>query len=57
MNVWKPFYKNWKDFEKLLTENFCRAILSGQSDDLLYEVGLLCLRIQENFESEALWIN
>ena len=54
MNVWKPFYKNWKDFEKLLTKNFCRAILSGQSDDLLYEVGLLCLSIQENFELEAL---
>ena len=50
----EPFYKNWKDLEKLLTENFCRAMLSGQNDDMLYEVGLLCLRIQEAFELEAL---
>ena len=34
----ETFYKNWKGLEKLSTENFCRAILSGQSDDLLYEV-------------------
>ena len=50
----EPFYKNWKGLEKLSTENFCRAILSGRNDDLLYEVGLLCLRIQEIFELEAL---
>ena len=49
----EPFYKNWKGFEMLLTKNFCRAIVSGQNDDLLYEVGLLCLRIQETFELEA----
>ena len=34
----EPFYKNWKGLEKYL----------------LYEVGLLCLRIQETFELEAL---
>ena len=39
------------------TENFCRAILSGQNDDLLYEIGLLCLRIQETFELESLRID
>ena len=50
----EPFYKNWKGLEKLSTENFCRAILSGRNDDTLYEVGLLHLRIQETFEVEAL---
>ena len=50
----EPFCKNWKGLEKLSTEHFCRAILSGQNDDLLYELGLLCLRIQEPFELEAL---
>ena len=39
------FYKNWEGLKTLLTESFCRAILSGQNDDMLYEVGLLCLRI------------
>ena len=53
----EPFYKNWQGLENLSTENFCRAILSGQNDDLLYEVGLLCLRIQESFQLEALRIN
>ena len=57
MNVWNPSTKTGKGLEKLSTENFCRAILSGQNDDMLHEVGLLCLRIQETFELEALWIN
>ena len=48
------FHKNWKGLGKLSTENFCRAILSGKNDDLLYEVALLCLRIQETFELKAL---
>ena len=47
------FYKNWKGLEKLSTENFCKAVLSGQNDGLLYEVGLLRLRIQETFELEG----
>ena len=34
----EPFYKNWKGLEKLSTENFCRAILSGQNDDMFYKV-------------------
>ena len=50
----ESFYKNWKGLEKLSTENFCRAILSGQNDGLLYEVGYLCLRVQETFELESL---
>ena len=41
----EPFYKNWRGLKTLSTESFCRAILSGQNDDMLYEVGLLCLRI------------
>ena len=53
----EPFYKNWKDLEKLSTENVCRAILSAQNDDILYQVGLIYLRIQETFELEALWID
>ena len=53
----ESFYKNWEGLEKLSTENFCRAILSGQNDGLLYEVGYLCLRVQETFELESLWIN
>ena len=50
----KPFYKNWKDLEKLSTENVCKAILSAQNDDIFYQVGLLCLRMHETFELEAL---
>ena len=47
----EPFYKNWKGLEKLSIENFCRAISIGQNDDMLYEVGLLCLKIHETFTS------
>ena len=50
----EPFYKNWKGLDKLSSENFCRAILSGQNDDMLFEVGLLCLRMLETFAIEAL---
>ena len=32
---------------------FCRTISSVENDNLLYEVGLLCLRTQETFEIEA----
>ena len=53
----EPFYKNWKDLENLSTENFCIAILYGQNDDMLYEVGPFCLIRQEAFELEAPWIN
>ena len=50
----ETFYKNWKGLEKSSTKNFCRAMLSGQNYDLFYEVGFLCLRIQETFELESL---
>ena len=53
----EPFYKNWKGLEKLSTENFCRAIVRAQNDDLLYELGVRYLRIQETFELQALRIN
>ena len=46
--------KNQKDLEKVSKENFCWAILVDQNDDLLYEAGLLSLKIQETFELEAL---
>ena len=46
----EPFYKNWKGLKKLSTENFSR----GQNDDLLFEVGLFCLKIQETFARKAL---
>ena len=38
MNLWNASTKTGKVW-KLSTENFCRAILSGQNDDMLYEVG------------------
>ena len=47
MNLWNPPTKPGKGQQK-------RAISSGQSCDLLYEVGLLCLRIQETIELEGL---
>ena len=50
----EPFYKNWKGLDKLSSENFCRAILRGQNDDMLHEVGLLCLRMLETFAIKAL---
>ena len=51
MNLWNPptkLGKVWRNYQQK------RAILRGQNDDLLYEVGLLCLRIQETFELEVL---
>ena len=49
-----PFYQNWKGIEKLSKEELCRAILSCQNEDLLVEIGILCLKIQEAFEAVAL---
>ena len=49
-----PFYQNWKRIEKLSNEELCRAILSCQNEDLLVEIGVLCLKIQETFEAVAL---
>ena len=40
--------KMWRNYQQK------RAILSRQNDDLLHEVGLLCLRKQESFELQGL---
>ena len=47
MNVWNPSTKTGK-----IWENYQQKTSVGQNVDLLYEVGLLCLRIQETFEIE-----
>ena len=49
-----PFFYNWKVINKISTEEFCRAILSCQNDETKLQVGLLCLKIQEAFEEQAL---
>ena len=41
------FYQNWKGIEKLSNEELCRPILPCQNEDLLVEIGILCLKIQE----------
>ena len=43
-----------ESFGEVISRKLFRAILSGQNDDMLYEVGLLCLRVQETFELKAL---
>ena len=48
------FYQNCKGIEKLSSEELCRAILSCQNEDLLVEIGMLCLKIQETFEAVAI---
>ena len=49
-----PFYQNWKGTGKLSNEKLCRAILSCQNEDILVEIGVLCLKIQETFEAVVL---
>ena len=44
----------WKGIHKLTQIEFTNAILACQNDDMLSETGLLCLKIQEAFEKEAL---
>ena len=39
-----PFYQNWRGIEKLSNEEPCRAILLSQNEDLLVEIGILCLK-------------
>ena len=39
---------------KLTQIELTKAILACQNDDMLSETGLLCLKIQEAFEKEAL---
>ena len=50
----KPFYNRWKGIQKLSPEEFCKAILACQNDDMITETGILCLKIQETYQNEAL---
>ena len=45
---------NWKGIEKVSNEELWRAILSCQNENLLVEIGVLCLKIQETFVAVAL---
>ena len=45
---------NWKGIEKVSNEELWRAILSCQNENLLVEIGVLCLKIQETFVAAAL---
>ena len=49
MNVWNPSTKTGN-----VWESYQQKTSVGQNVDLLYEVGLLSLRIQETFELEDL---
>ena len=50
----EPFHKKWKGIHKLTQIELPNAILACQNDDMLSETGLLCLKIQEAFDKEAL---
>ena len=50
----EPFYKKWRGIHKFTQIELTNAILACQNDDMLSETGLLCLKIQEAFEKEAL---
>ena len=49
----KPFYNRWKCIKKLSQEEFCRANLACQNDDMITETEILCLKIQETYQNEA----
>ena len=42
-----PFYQSWKGIEKLSNEEFCRAMLSCQNEDLLVEIGCYVLKYKK----------
>ena len=42
--VLKTFYKAWKGADNLTKKEFCKALLSCQNDDVIYDVGTLCLK-------------
>lgn len=50
----EPFTRKWKGLDKITSEDFCKAILSCQNNDMLTEIGTLCLNIHETFANEAL---
>ena len=54
-NLFRKPRKVWRSYQQITSVTLKTSeILSGQNHDMLYEVGLLCLRIQETFELEAL---
>ena len=38
--------------QKLSQEEFCKAILACQNDDMITETGVLCLKIQETYQTQ-----
>ena len=40
----KTFYKAWKGAGNLTKKEFCKVLLSCQNDDVLCDVGTLCLK-------------
>ena len=50
----EPFHKKWKGIHKLTQIEFTNTILACQNDGKISETGLLCSKIQEAFEKEAL---
>ena len=50
----ESFHKKWKGILKLTQIELTKAIFACQNDNMLSETGLLCLKIQEAFEKEAL---
>ena len=48
----EPFHKKWKGIHKLTQIELPNAILACQNDDMLSETGLLCFKMQEDFEKE-----
>ena len=54
-NLFRKPRKVWRSYQQTTSVTLKTSeILSGQNHDMLYEVALLCLRIQETFELEAL---
>ena len=49
----KPFYNRWKCIQNLPQEEFCKAIIACQNDEMITETGILCLKIQETYQNEA----
>ena len=54
-NLFRKPRKVWRSYQQATSVTLKTSeILSGQNHYMLYEVGLLCLIIQETFELEAL---
>ena len=48
----KPLDNGWEGMQKLSQEEFCKAILACQNDDMITETGVLCLKIQETYQTQ-----